>query len=142
MIGYGSFGMKSPAGRRYHIRTGFALALLVIVWPLSFWLGMAGASPSLLSRVIAGLAPGLAFGYIAWEARRYWLGLDELARRLQLEAAAYAYLAAVVVSTLLGGLSCILFSGSWVWAWCNPLWVFVIAEPARGVILYFLARRY
>jgi hypothetical protein len=142
MLSYGTFGMKTPAGRRYHLRSAFVLVALLIFWPLTFFLWWFETGPSLLWRAIAGLAPGLAVSYIAWEARRYWLSLDELARRLQLEAAAYSYLVACVASTLFGGLSFIFIGHSWAWLWCNPLWVFVIAEPVRGVILYFLARRY
>lgn len=142
IIGYGTFGMKTPAGRRYHIRSAIALVTLSIFWPLTFFLWWFDTGPSLLWRAIAGVAPGLAVGYISWEARRYWLSLDELGRRLQLEASAYGYLVAWVASTLLGGLSFIFIGHPWVWLWCNPLWVFVIAETARGVILYYLARRY
>jgi hypothetical protein len=142
ILGYGTFGMKTPGGRRYHIRSAIALVLLLIVWPLTFLLWLSDTFPTLVWRAIAGITPGLAYGYITWEARRYWLALDELARRLQLEAAACSYLVAGVASAVLGGLSCIFFSNPWVWLWCNPLWIFVIAEPVRAVILYFLARRH
>jgi hypothetical protein len=85
--------------------------------------------------------PGLSYGYIAWQARKYWLTLDELARRLQLEAAAYTYLLAFAAGALVGGISFVFFDHAWVWVWCNPLWV-ISMEPARAVILYYLARRY
>jgi hypothetical protein len=141
ILRYGTFGTKSPAGRRYHTRTGIALMALLVVWPVSVGLWVTDRSPILLWRVTAGFTPGLIYGYIAWEMRRYWLALDELARRLQMEAAAYTYLAGIAAGTVLGGLSLVFFGHGWVWLWCNPLWI-VMLEPARGVILYFLARRY
>jgi hypothetical protein len=141
ILGYGSFGPKSPASRRYHARTAIALVVLMIVWPLTFFLWLFDRSPSLLWRLIAGVMPGLIYGYIGWEMRKYWLTLDELARQLQLEAAAYTYLLAFAAGPGLGGISFILIGHNWVWLVCNPLWV-VFLEMARGTFLYFLARRY
>jgi hypothetical protein len=91
-------------------------------------------------RVILSLAPGAAYLYIAWELRRYILALDELARRIQLEAMAWTYLAGLVVASLVGGVA---FVYGWHWnrLWLNPL-LYVFLEPVRGCFLYYVARRY
>jgi hypothetical protein len=141
ILGYGSFGPKTPASRRYHVRTATALIVLTIVWPVTFFLWLFDKSPTLLWQVIAGLAPAVIYGYIGWEMRRYWLTLDELARRLQMEAAAYTYLLAFAAAPGLGGISLILYGHDWVWMVCNPLWL-ILLEFARAGILYYLARRY
>jgi uncharacterized membrane protein YfcA len=126
MIAYGTFGNRTPAGRRYHFRCGIALAAMVVCMIGG---ALAGLKP------LAAIAPGIGFLYIAWEFRKYLSALDELARRIQLESMAWTYLTGFGVAMLLGGLGT-------VYGWgLNPFW-FILLEPVRGGWLYFVARRY
>jgi hypothetical protein len=126
MLAYGTFGSRSPAGRRYHFRTAMALLAMVVCM-------IGGALVHV--ELIAAFAPGAGFFYIAWEFRRYLLSLDELARRIQFESIAWTYLSGLVVAMLFGGVA--LFYG---WR-VNPGW-FIVLEPVRAGWLYFVARRY
>jgi hypothetical protein len=91
-------------------------------------------------RLTLSLVPGIAYSYIAWELRRYILALDELARRIQLEAIAWTYLTGLAVAALVGGVA-LAYGWQWSSLWLNPLW-FVFLEPVRGCFLYYVARRY
>src|SRR5689334_537215 len=74
----GTFGTKDSAGRRLHRQfwIGFtalaATAVLAVIWRSLAWLPVTA---------LALLCPGIA--YASW---RYVSSLDELTRRLQLEA--------------------------------------------------------
>jgi hypothetical protein len=139
MLGYGTFGRRTPAGRRYHARTAIALIAMVVVCAAAAILAgdFHHNSPW---RVILSLTPGVAYSYIAWELRRYILALDELARRIQLEAIAWTYLTGLAVAALAGGIA-LVYGWQWSSLWLNPLW-FVFLEPVRGCFLYYVARRY
>jgi hypothetical protein len=139
ILGYGTLGSRNPAGRRYHIRSAIALILFLIVWPVTFWLQL--EDQGVVWKIIAGLTPGVAYGYIAWEARRYWQSLDELGRRLMLESAACTYLVGIAAGMFFGGISFLFFDHPWALFLFNPLW-FIMLEPVRGIILYRLTRRY
>jgi hypothetical protein len=131
MLAYGTFGTRTPAGRRYHLRAGLALAGMLV-----FMLGGAIARHAIpAAGAIAAITPGVAFGYIGWEFRRYLQSLDELARRIQLESIAWTYLSGLALGMLLGGVGV-------VYGWqLNPGWLIVL-EPVRAGWLYFVARRY
>jgi hypothetical protein len=141
ILGFGTFGTRGPAERRFRARAGLASLAIIVLWPLSIYLWKTHVSPALLWGIVGALAPGLAFAYLSWETRRYWLSLDELARRLQLEAAAWTYLIAIAAGMMLAGVSFVLFDHPSIWFWCNPMWV-ILLEPVRSMILYFLTRRY
>ena len=129
---WGTFGTKTPEGRRYHNRCTAALAFMVAGAILSNFL------PSGPSRFFQAVIPGAAFTFIAWEFRRYLLALDELARRIQLEAIAWTYLTGLGLSMLLGG---ILFSYT-LPVWFPGPWYYIFLEPVRAVWLYVISRRY
>jgi multisubunit Na+/H+ antiporter MnhB subunit len=130
---YGTFGARTPAGRRYHVRCGIALAAIVA------WVFLAAALSPVAPRagldLIAALVPGVGFIYIAWEFRKYLLALDELAKRIQLESIAWTYLTGLGLAVLVGGLAMLM---RW---WVNPIW-FVVLEPVRAGWLYLVSRRY
>ena len=128
---YGTFGRATPAGRRYHLRSGVALAALVICFVSGVFLR---SFPDVL-KVITAFAPGAVFIYIAWEFRRYLLALDELARRIQLESIAWTYLCGLAGAMLLGGIGLV-----YDWRF-NPIWLIVL-EPVRAAWLFFVSRRY
>lgn len=131
MLAYGTFAMRTPAERRYHIRSSLALAALVASFfaPALFRRSV----PAGILQMIIALAPGAAFAYIVWEFRRYLSALDELARRIQLESITWTYLCGLAVAMLLGGIGL-------VWRF-NPAW-FIVLEPVRAGWLYFVSRRY
>jgi hypothetical protein len=128
ILAYGTFGTRTPAGKRYRLRATAALAAFTILWLLSIYLWKTHVS-------------GLTFSFVAWETHRYWLSLDELARRLQLEAAAWTYLVGIAAGMLLGGFSFVFYNSASVWFWCSPMWV-ILLEPIRAFVLYRLAKRY
>jgi hypothetical protein len=138
MLGFGTFGGRTPAGRRYHTRCAIALVAMVV---LELWAGMLSmVFPNAPWRVILSLVPGVSFLYIAWEFRRYLLALDELARRIQLEAIAWTYLTGWVIAVLVGGVAMV-YGWQWNRLWLNPMW-FMLLEPLRGCFLYYIAQRY
>jgi hypothetical protein len=141
ILAYGTFGTRTPAGKRYRLRATAALAAFTILWLLSIYLWKTHVSPNLLWGTIGAIAPGLTFSFVAWETHRYWLSLDELARRLQLEAAAWTYLVGIAAGMLLGGFSFVFYNSASVWFWCSPMWV-ILLEPIRAFVLYRLAKRY
>jgi hypothetical protein len=138
MLALGTFGGRTPAARRYHTRCAIALIGMLV---LELWAGLLLiAFPNATWRVVLSLVPGVSFFYIAWEFRRYLLALDELARRIQLEAIAWTYLTGLAVAVLVGGVAAV-YGGQWNRLWLNPMW-FVFLEPLRGCFLYYTARRY
>lgn len=110
--------LGDPAGERYQRRCLVALAVLV-------------GAMMVPVKAIHILAPGLAFGYIAWCLKRYLSEADELARRMHLEAMAYTYLAGMAVCMALGGLGKPI----------HPALVIVL-DVVRAGFLYVIARRY
>jgi hypothetical protein len=133
---YGTFGAQSEAGARYHRRCIAAFAVLVLGEILLAL--VAFRAPYGVGRLAGAFLPGAVFGYIVWAFRRYLLELDELARRMQLEAMAWTYLSGIPVAVLLGTLAFVYDWHSWLF---NPLW-FIALEPVRSVWLYFVSRRY
>ncbi len=84
--------------------------------------------------------------YIAWEFRRYLHQLDELARRMQLEAMACTYITGFVIAAWLGVLWPFShFLVNWPY---KPTVLFMIPflyfllEPVRAGWLYYLSRHY
>jgi hypothetical protein len=101
MLTWGTFGAGSPAGRRYHFRSGLALAAVVVCILGSAF--VRATSGNGILAVILAVTPGFAFAYIAWEFQKYLSSLDELARRIQLESIAWTYLCGLAAAMLLGG---------------------------------------
>lgn len=131
ILAYGTLG--GPDGRRYQLRCGLALAAMVVCVLATVL--FRSFIPKTSVRLIAALAPGVGFAYIAWEFHKYLSALDELARRIQLESIAWTYLCGLALAMPLGGLAM-------VYDWrLNPMW-FIVLEPVRAGWLYFVSRRY
>lgn len=147
MLMYGVFTTRTPAGQRYFRRCLIAYAILILPTllflihhrhyvPRSGWVshGMPtfGHSTAILLPIVCS--------YIVLEFRRYVLSLDELARRLQVEAMAWTYASGLILAALL---LAIWFEslGKVDLAWFCPVWFFLL-EPVRACWLYFLCRRY
>jgi hypothetical protein len=129
---WGTFGTSTPEGRRYHRRCLGALAIL-----LAGHVGAAFLPPS-GSNIVTALLPGATFGFISWEFRRYLNALDELARRIQLEAVAWTYLTGLTLAITVGA---VMLAYDIPPTYANPIW-FVVLEPIRGIWLYAVSRRY
>jgi hypothetical protein len=140
MLGYGTFGRRTPAGRRYHTRTAIALVAMAVATLCLVAAAVATGPHNTLWLAILSLVPGIGFSYVAWEFRRYILAIDELARRIQLEAIVWTYLTGWAVAALVGGIA-LVYGWHWSSLWLNPLW-YVFLEPVRGCFLYYVARRY
>ena len=142
MLMWGVFSTRGPAGRRYLRQCGIALAILTL--PSLFFLihqysHLHYLKPMMFGRATAILLP-IVCSYIVWEFRKYLLSLDELARRLQVEAMAWTYLTGFVLTAMLCGIW-LERLGKVDLAWFCPVW-FVLLEPVRAGWLYVLSRRY
>jgi hypothetical protein len=144
MLLWGTFGTKSPAERRYLIRVCIAAAVTAC-WLIPFALAKHFRPAPILGSTTS-LGVGVLITYVAWEFRRYLLALDELARRMQLEAMAWTYLTGFVVAAWLGPLALLSHTlAHW------PLnarllllssFFYFLLEPVRAGWLYYLSRRY
>ena len=96
--------------------------------------------------VVTALVGGIVITLIALEFRRYLSQIDELARRMQLEAMAWTYLTGFVVAAWLGVAAA--FSQTIAhWAFRPAVllvipYLFFLLEPVRAGWLYYLSRRY
>lgn len=143
MLLWGTFGTKSPAERRYIVRSciaaGAGLAILLFAAAMHF------RPRPIMVRVVM-LATGSVLTYMAWEFRRYLYQLDELARRMQMEAITCTYLTGFVIAAWLGVLWPFShFLVHWPYKptvlFTIPFLYFVL-EPIRAGWLYYLSRRY
>ncbi|MFN7923855.1 MAG: hypothetical protein U0Q16_27380 [Bryobacteraceae bacterium] len=84
---------------------------------------------------------GLSFTYIGLEWWRYLESLDELERRLQMEAAAWTYVVGIAAAMFLGGIQA-MFAGKLTPLWrLTPLWL-ILLEPLRAWRLHRIVRRF
>ena len=133
MLLFGHFGEEAtPDSLRADRRARIAIAAFVVVAALVTV--APGLEPNARGRVMAALVgPWLA--YLAWERWRYAAGLDELARRVYLEAFAITYLVGLPLFSF-GAL--IQSLGGWT---LSPL-AFVVLEPIRAAVLAWRSRRF
>lgn len=139
----GTFGTKTPAERRFMIRSCLAAAATVC-WVLFTFAVHFRPKPIIGS--ITPFVAGAVLTYIAWELRRYLYALDELARRMQLEAIAWTYITGMILAAWLGALAP--FSHTLThWPYKQSLllmmpFLYFVLEPVRAGWLYYLSRRY
>ena len=140
---WGTLGTRGPAERRYIVRCYLAMVFA------AGWLIVAKFAhfrPKSVILSVTALVGGIVITFIALEFRHYLSEIDELARRLQLEAMAWTYLTGFVVAAWLGVLGA--FSQTiahWVFKPAVLLmipYLFFLLEPVRGGWLYYLSRRY
>jgi hypothetical protein len=131
----GFYGRNSPGGRELSWRTMGALALFLIaaagvkgVWghfiPQAFWIA---------------LVPASIFA-IAWAYVIYLRGLDELNRRIQLEAFALSYAATMII--YFAAVSVSLRDLGHIPTIPGLTYLIIFAEPLRGAFLVYLAKKY
>ena len=141
---WGAFGTKTRAERRYIMRSVFAGAVVAA------WVGLAFSRkfpPGHSVMIITLLVVGALMTFIAWEMFCYLRQLDELARRMQLEAIAWTYLTGMVVAGWLGVLMPLCHLQL---HWSYPRqylllsipFLYFLLEPVRAGWLYYLSRRY
>ncbi len=137
MLIYGTFGWKTQAERRFKLRGFLALGVMFGCVAAGFALNALHVVALPVKAMV--FFPGILMAYVVWEWRRYLCSLDELARRMQFEAAAWTYATGLVGAMLLGALAVAIG-----WPHDSKLlffW-FVLLEPVRGAYLYLLSRRY
>jgi len=134
----GTFGKNSLGGQRYHTRCKVAFGLgltafITAIFTLPHFAGLMERAYE-FTAVYYAIA-GLTLTYISWAFWQYLSDLDELSRRIQLEAIALTYLTGLGAFSFLSAFT---FATQWT---LNPLW-FIFLEPVRGFWLWRLARRY
>lgn len=140
---FGTFGGGSAAERRYLCRSGIALAVaaawaaIVVIFHFH---------PKRIFLPLTLLVGSSSITYVAWELRRYLLALDELARRMQLEAMAWTYLSGMVLAAWLGVLAPLSHTVL-LWDYRQTLillfpFAYMLLEFVRAGWLYILSRRY
>jgi hypothetical protein len=132
---FGFFGHNSPGGRKLSWRTGGALVLFLVAA-----MGIQGAlGPIIPQPVWITLVPvsilAIAAAYVV-----YLRGLDELNRRIQLEAFALAYAATMVIYFAAVAVS--VRDMSHLPRVPGLTYLIVFAEPLRGAFLVYLAKKY
>ena len=133
MLMYGHFfGDASPRSQRAKRRARIGMLVFLCAFlAASFVPGLTREARS----VIVGALVGSALTYSAWEAWRYTTGLDELARRLYLEAFAITYLIGLAMFSTLGMLEDVA-------GWKVSPMVFMVLEPVRAAVLTWRSRRF
>lgn len=125
----GFFGTDSPEGKKLSIRS-----LLAVVLFIAGFIGAQFFKSSALIYVSAGLMP-LSILIIVYSYVIYLKSLDTLERLIQLTAFAASYGAVLVIAITIYALNLVI---------CCPLPVVLIllAEPVRGICLYFISKSY
>lgn len=143
MLMRGTFATGTQAERRVAFRSN-AVVAVVGGWVVTTRLLHVANLP--VVRAITFLLAAAALSFYAWEKGKYFLSLDELPRRIEMEGMAWAYVVGVLGAIWVG---CI---GSAVSVWrpqaarINPWQVaFVFAMLlafVKGAYRYFATRRY
>jgi hypothetical protein len=127
----GHFGRATPASRRLNRQTLAGLGILAATAVVVTMTDAAWPRSELL--LVPGV--GLSAAWILLAYRRYFAALDELSLRIQYEAVAFAFAAALFLGMLAGTVAAVTDGR------IHPLWI-VLAEPLRGVGLVLAARKY
>jgi len=135
---WGTLGTRGPAERRYIVRCYLAMVFA------AGWLIVAKFAhfrPKSVILSVTALVGGIVITFIALEFRHYLSEIDELARRMQLEAMAWTYLTGFVVAAWLGVLGAVSQTiAHWVFKPAVLLmipYLFFLLEPVRGGWLYY-----
>ena len=128
---FGTFGTGSKAGKRYHVRTLTALALIVVLPVLARVLHL----PVGMLPWVDALIPAVGFGVIGMEWIRYLHGVDELERRLHWEALSITYVVMLVGAVTMG------FVATAFRLNISPTWL-ILAELLRAAVLWHKSKQY
>jgi hypothetical protein len=143
MLLWGSYGNRSETERRYLVRYRIVV-VLAFSWIL---VGkMTGMQPKPAMGLITLFLPALLFTYMAWEKRKYFLSLDELTRRIELDGMAWAYGIGVLTALWVGGLG---YAASLRWSldpklisWAPFFLLAAVLASVKGSYRYLATRRY
>lgn len=143
MLWNGTFNTGSAAEKRVTRATRIMLVVLLAWLAISRITHLAPSPAAGLITMFLGLS---LISYYAWEKRKYFLSLDELTRRIELEGMAWAYSLGVLGALWAGG---IIYAVSLRWT-LNPklgLWTpfFLLAmflALVKGTYRYFATRKY
>jgi hypothetical protein len=126
---FGFFGPGTPSGKRLVIRSTYALILFIF--------GAVGTQLIDLSvwRILSALCMPIAIGIIVFANVIYVRSLDSLEKLIQLSAFSASYGAAILIGITLFAFNTVTDLS------ISPLWL-LLAEPFRGICLYFISRRY
>ena len=142
MLLRGTFGTGSLAERRV-IRSSRLLLFVLLGWTVVA--AIVHPNP-IIGQLVTVFLCLILISYYAFEKRRYFLTLDELSRRIEMEGMAWAYGIGVLASMWLGG---IVFALSLRWP-ISPKFgaggafflVAIILASIKGAYRYAATRRY
>jgi hypothetical protein len=140
MLVRGTFGTNTSAERRLVIRNKI-IGALIFVSVIACRVYPKPITATCTFFLVAALCT-----YYALEKRKYFLSLDELPRRIELEGMAWAYSIGVLLALWLGGIGYVV-SLRWLLdpkmlSWMPFLLFAVVLASVKGVYRYFAARRY
>lgn len=125
----GFFGTDSPEGKKLAIRS-----LLTVLLFIAGFIGAQIFESSTLTSVGASLMP-LSILLIFYSYVVYHKSLDTLERLIQLTAFAASYGTVLFIAVTIYALNLVS-------CFSLPLVLFLLAEPVRGMCLYFISKSY
>jgi hypothetical protein len=142
MLMRGTFNTGTRAEKRL-VRSSNVIFIIFMAWA---FLGTALHLHASVMRAGTLFMPAIGCTYYAWEKRKYFLSLDELPRRIELEGMAWAYSLGVLASLWLGAIgyavSLRYTLDPKLLAWL-PLFLFgMLLATIKGAYRYFATRRY
>lgn len=142
MLWNGTFKTGSVAEKRV---TRATRIMLLVLGPWAVVVRLAHLSSPIVALVTIFLLLAL-ISYYAWEKRKYFLTLDELTRRIELEGMAWAYSLGVLAALWAGGIIFALSLRRPVILSLNPVracFLFAIfLALVKGAYRYFATRKY
>ena len=143
MLLRGTFATGTTEERRV-IRSSRALFVVLLAWAAIVRVAHWGHTPTV--RLITMLLGLSLISYYAWEKRKYFLSLDELTRRIELEGMAWAYSLGVLGAMWAGGIT---YAVSLRWPlnpklgfWTPFFLLAVFLASVKGTYRYFATRKY
>ena len=129
LILFGFFGPDSPQGKRLLILSTLGLLLFII--------GFVGTQilESMMWQYVSAVQIPTSALIVIYANTSYIKSLDSLEKLIQLTAFAAAYGAAIFIGFTIFALNSV--TGFYI----SPLWL-LLAEPLRGMILFFTSRKY
>ena len=140
MLLRGTFATRTVAERRLVVRNRIVGALIFVA------VMSARVYPKRITAEIAMFLTAALCTYYAWEKRKYFLSLDELPRRIEMEGMAWAYSIGVLAALWLAGIG---YAVSLRWPltpkplfWAPFLLLALVLALVKGFYRYFASRRY
>ncbi len=140
MLLRGTFATQAAAERRLVVRNKIVGALIFVA------VMSERVYPKRITAEIALFVVAAACTYYAWEKRKYFLSLDELPRRIEMEGMAWAYSIGLLAALWLAGIG---YAVSLHWPldpkllfWVPFLLLAVVLGLVKGLYRYFASRRY